>query len=44
MARASGAIVARAAFEQACKERVGFRVTLSQGIRLVEVRDAPVKP
>ncbi|WP_158807990.1 hypothetical protein [Beijerinckia sp. L45] len=40
MARASGALVARAAFDQACRERVGFRVTLRQGIRLLETREA----
>ena len=45
MARTTGMLVARAAFEQACKERLGFRVTLRQGIRIVEVREAcPVEP
>ncbi|WP_158810268.1 hypothetical protein [Beijerinckia sp. L45] len=45
MARTSGMLVARAAFEQACKERLGFRVTLRQGIRLVETREArPADP
>ena len=40
MARASGAMVARAAFDQACRERLGYRVTLRQGIRVVSVREA----
>jgi hypothetical protein len=40
MARASGAKVARAAFDHACSERLGYRVTLRQGIRVVSVREA----
>lgn len=40
MARTSGILVAKAAFHQACLERLGYRVTLRQGIRLVDEQTA----
>jgi hypothetical protein len=43
MARSSNGSVARAAFERACSERPGFKITLRQGIRLINVREAPAR-